>query len=167
MKPKSLKGFLAISPENTLFTSYINFDEPTEDTIHVKGAGNISAEYFYSAPNAGKLDSTIEYGTTLIVKAKELKNIANLKVLINAAVWSNQKFKDVQIVASVSNAKNTVFYQNFSIADYVKLIDKWQHIEFQFVLPAFETPDDELKIYLWNPKKTIAGYDDLEVIIYK
>ncbi|MEI6489065.1 MAG: glycosyltransferase family 39 protein [Bacteroidota bacterium] len=164
---KSLKDFLAISSENTLFTTNINFDEPLFDTIHVKGCDHITTVNPFSVPNAGLLDSTIEYGTTLVIKAKELKNIANLKVLINGAVWSNQEFKEVQIVASVTNPKTTVFYQNFQLSDYVKPIQTWQHIEFQFVLPAFQTKDDELKIYLWNPKKVLACYDDWEVIIYK
>ena len=167
MKTKSLKEFLAISPENTLYSSTINFDEPIKDTFHIKGCGHITAENFYSAPNSGFLDSTLEYGATLILKAKELKNNVNLKVLINAAVWSNQKFKDAQIVASVTNPKATVFYQNFFLSDYVKPIEKWQHIEFQFVLPAFQTEDDELKIYLWNPKKILINYDDWEIVIYK
>ncbi len=164
---KSLKDFLAISSENTLFTTNISFDEPLFDTIHVKGCDHITSINSFSVPNAGLLDSTIEYGSTLVIKAKELKNIANLKVLINGAVWSNQQFKEVQIVASVTNPKTTVFYQNFQLSDYVKPIQTWQHIEFQFVLPAFQTADDELKIYLWNPKKVLANYDDWEVVIYK
>ena len=109
----------------------------------------------------------MEYGTTLIIKAKELKNNTNLKILLNAAVWSNQKFNSVQIVASVTNPKATVFYQNFNLSDYVKPTVNWQHIEFQFVLPAFQTEDDELKIYLWNPKKILINYDDWEIVIYK
>lgn len=167
MKAKSLKEFLAISTDNTLFSANLNFDEPVTDTTHIKGAEHITTQNYYSAPASAFLDSTLEYGTTLIIKAKELKNLTNLKVLINAAVWSNMKYKDVQIVASVTNAKATVFYQSFFLSDYVKPNEIWQHIEFQFVLPSFQTEDDELKIYLWNPKKAIVNYDDLEVIIYK
>ena len=167
MKAKSLKEFLAISPENTMYTAAINFDEPIKDTIHIKGCGHTTTDNFYSAPASGFMDSTLEYGTTLTIKAKELKNSTNLKVLINAAVWSNQKFNNVQIVASVTNTKATVFYQNFNLSDYVKPLEKWQNIEFQFVLPAFTTADDELKIYLWNPKKVVVNYDDWEMVIYK
>jgi hypothetical protein len=167
VQTKTLKQFLSITPENTFYTTNLSFDKTVIDSLHVKGRIKNVAEKYFSAPSAALLDSTIEYGTTLSIKANELKNQANLKVLINCAIFNNQKLDGLQLVAAITNPTETVFYQNFSISDYIKPSDKWQHLEFQFVLPEFKTTEDELKVYLWNPAKSVMYYDDLEMVVYK
>ncbi len=166
MHSKTLKEFLSISVENTLYSQTISFDEPITDTAHVVSGWTFSKKYF-SPPQAAMLDSTIEYGTTFRFKASELKSTTNLKALISAKIWNDTNIDKVQLVAAITNAKETVFYQNYFLSDYLKSSSKWQQIEFQFVLPSFKTSNDELKIYLWNPSKPTTLYDDLELIVYK
>ncbi len=167
LKSKTIKQFLHVTPENTLYSAKINFDEPVADSIHITGSQNTSTAAAYSLPAAGVVDSAREYGATVVLKAAELKNIAHLEVLVNGQVWCSQKFADVQLVVSVTSKTGTLFYQNFMLSEYLKPASAWQQMAFQFVLPAFETPEDELKIYLWNPKKALLFYDDYEVVIYK
>jgi hypothetical protein len=113
------------------------------------------------------LDSTIEYGVTISLKASDLKSEKNLKLLVNCDLLTKKDVKEIQLVAAVTNKDKTLFYQNFFLSDYFKTTANWQKMEFQFVLPAFETPDDEVKIYLWNPDKKELRYDNFEIVIYK
>lgn len=142
-KEKSLKQFLGITKENTFFAP------PIQDSTLVV------------------LDSTTEFGVTTSVKASELKNEKNLKVLVRCDFVSHQELGEMQLVVTIANKYKTVYYQNFFLRDYYKPSIQWQKMEFQFVLPPFETPDDELKAYLWNPSKTDLLYNNWEVIVYK
>ncbi|MGZ4035132.1 MAG: hypothetical protein ACXVPU_02410 [Bacteroidia bacterium] len=163
---KSLKQFLGITPESTFYKTLITFDSINRDTLHITGVIHIS-----KIKNHGSAfllqDSTLEYGTTIGVKASELKNEKNLKMLVSADLLADKNFDKIQLVAAVTNRDKTVFYQSFVLSDYFKQSDNWQKMEFQFVLPTFETPEDLVKVYLWNPEKKDLSYDNFEVIIYK
>ncbi|MCW3105184.1 MAG: hypothetical protein JWO09_3624 [Bacteroidetes bacterium] len=143
---KNLKQFLGITPERTLFL----YEASSADT----------------ATHHAVLDAATEYGLTASVKASELKDTAGLKVLVSADLLKGS-LQDVQLVASVSGASGQLFYQSFTLHDYFKDEDLKQSMEFQFVLPPFKAPADELKVYLWNPAKVSLEYDHWEVTVYK
>ncbi|MES2591327.1 MAG: glycosyltransferase family 39 protein [Bacteroidota bacterium] len=164
IKSKTLKNFLSISPENTVYSSIVKFDTAQHDE-HIKTADNTSEEKSYSTPKAGALNETVEYGTSLYFKAKELKQ-KNLKILVTAYIFCDKPITDLQCVASVSNSNEALYYQSFDLNKQIKQIGKWQKMELQFVLPPFKNAEDELKIYLWNKNKEIIYYDNLEFIIY-
>jgi len=143
MRLKSLKSFLGISKETTFFNS-----------------GKTDSISF-------KFNPDIEYGLTISIKAAELKNEKDLKALVVSDFEGDQLLDKLQVVAAITNKDKTVYYQNFFLSDYFKQSIGKQKMEFQFVLPAFETPDDELKIYLWNPGKINFEHSNWEVIVYK
>lgn len=163
IQPRSLKQFLGISSGRMLYQTNINFDSPITDD-HISNYKNSIRN---NNSSFGKLDETIEFGLTVIIKARELKNITNLKALINCDFLGKENLDRIQLVASITNNKETVSYQNFTLTDYFKPSPGWQKLEFQFILPDFKTPDDELKIYLWNPSKANLLYDNWSVIVYK
>jgi len=146
LRTKNLKQFLGITPERTLFLYEVN----SADT----------------ATHHAVLDAATEYGITASVKASELKDTAGLKVLVSADLIKGS-LQDVQLVAGASGPSGQFFYQSFTLRDYFKDGDLKQSMEFQFVLPAFSTPEDELKVYLWNPAKVTLEYDHWKVIVYK
>ena len=143
LAPKSLQSFLGISKESTFF----RFSK--KDAV------------------AFILDPNTEYGITVSIKPNELKNEKDLKALVTANFVCDQSLENLQLVAAITNKDKTVYYQNFFLSDYFKNSNALQKMEFQFVLPSFETPDDELKIYLWNPGKVNVKYNNWEVILYK
>lgn len=145
---KTLQQFLGITPERTVF----NFSYNSATNAEHKPA---------------QLDSVTEYGVTAAVKAAELKETKGLKILVKSDLVTSASLKDIQLVASVSTSGGQLFYQSFALSDYFKPSAAVQKMEFQFVLPAFKTPEDELKIYLWNPGKARLLYDNWEVIIYR
>jgi hypothetical protein len=171
---KSLKQFLGITPESTLYRAIVTWETDSASTvkgedIHFSSPGiQVFSMSTYHMSSFTDLDSTKEYGATFAIKASELKNEKNLKVLATCDICTRENFDKIQLIAAVTNKSKTVFYQNYFLTDYFKKLEyRWQKMEFQFVLPAFETPEDELKIYLWNPGKGFLSYDNFEVIIYK
>ena len=166
MHPKSLKQFLGITPKSIYYETFVTFDSTNIDTTHISGTEHTFIVKSHKS-FCSEMDSTIEYGVTVSTKASELKNEKNLKALVNCDVLINPDFDKIQLVAAVTNNSKTLFYQSFLLKDYFKQSLAWQQMEFQFVLPAFETSEDEVKIYLWNPGKAQLSYDNFEVIIYK
>lgn len=145
---KTLQQFIGITPERTVFE--FSYNSATNETHKM-----------------AQLDPATEYGVTAAVKASELKTPKGLKILVKSDLFVSENPKDIQLVVSISSKGGQLFYQSFALSDYFKPSVEAQKMEFQFVLPAFKTPEDELKIYLWNPGKVRLGYDNWEVIIYK
>jgi hypothetical protein len=145
---RSLKDFLGITPSRILFQ--YQFSSRDSKTGH-----------------AAILNSETEFGITAFVKASELKDTTGLKVLVSADFISGNSLQDLQLVAAMADESKQYFYQNFLLTDYFKPSVRSQKMEFQFVLPAFKGPSDELKVYLWNPGKVSMVYDNWEVLVYK
>ncbi|HEX8515016.1 MAG TPA: glycosyltransferase family 39 protein [Bacteroidia bacterium] len=142
---KTMKEFLNITPGRVVFSSVFNSVKDGHDS----------------------LDSLTEFGRTVSVKAAELKSGSGLKMLVSADLMFQKNIPDVQLVASITTGTEQLFYQNFTISDYFRPVELKQSMEFQFVLPEFKTPADELKVYFWNPGKANMEYYNWEVIIYK
>lgn len=145
---KTLKQFLGINPERTLFVSEYNSSTSQKKSKAV-------------------LNDSTEFGITASVKASEMESGSGLKVLVSGKFFPGSSIKDIQLVASISTGAEQLFYQSFALSDYMKDSISVQNLEFQFVLPEFKTSEDELKVYLWNPGKGSLSYDNWEVIIYK
>jgi hypothetical protein len=139
-KYKTLKQFLNISPDRISFSM---------------------------AHPSARMDAATEFGVTASVKASELKDASKLKVLVSAGIKSNSPMTDLQLVAAISSGSEQLYYNAFALSDYFKASESTQRMEFQFVLPEFKTPEDELKIYFWNPGKVSMDYNNWEVIVYK
>lgn len=164
-KSKSLKEFLGITPAYTLYSKLITFN----DTLAISNFSGLNhtlgANAVHNSPFA-VLDSTTEYGATFTIKAHEFKNRSNLKALVTIRVLCEKKIEGLELVNSISNSQETICYQTFGFSSYMKPSSAWKTLTFQFILPPFKTPDDELKIYLHNPSGSILYYDDLEVLVY-
>lgn len=148
IQTKSLKQFLGISPASTQFHSLIRSKDTESKTL-------------------AKLDAATEYGLTAVVKAAQLKNQSNLKLLVSSDIQFVSDIQDIQLVVAVSSGTEQIYYQNFDLKGYFKQSPLMQKMEFQFVLPEFKTQEDELKVYFWNPSKREMVYDNWEVTIYK
>lgn len=167
VQQKSLKQFLNITDKNTLYYTSVTFDSIRGCVDpHVSGIGELFVTKNHKSLFSMLNDNT-EFGATIKIKASELKNENNLKILVCCDILANEPIDNIQLVAAVSNKTKTVFYQNFFLKDYFIQSPDWKRMEFQFVLPAFETPDDEVGVYFWNPGKINFSYDAFEVIFYK
>jgi hypothetical protein len=164
-EPKSLKEFLGIKKESTLYTVSASFDSVAKDP-HLTNAENLVLSKTHKSMFA-RLDSATEFGANVNVLAGELQNAANVKALVTCNFLTDESLEEVQLVAAVSSNGEQLFYQNFMLREYFKRSPAWQQMEMQFVLPAFRHPQDEIKIYFWNPSKENFFYDDLEVVFYK
>ncbi len=165
-KSKTLKEFLKITPENTIYSTIISFDDSIANA-HIKSFQNSSNKLFHSFPKSGMLYEQVEYGTTLSFTGNELQQYHNLKVLVTGYIYNENPIEDLQLIASVADAKETYYYQNLDMKMQIKQVRNWQHFKTQFVLPETILSSTNFGIYLWNKKKETIYYDDLEFVVYR
>ncbi len=166
MQTTSLKEFLKIDLANTIYAHQLNFDSAVTDK-HFTACDVTSSAQFHSSPYSGILNTQAEYGATLNFVGKELSDLQNAKVLVSGYVFNESPVRDVQLVASVSDAAVTSYYNSYDIKLQIKKTKCWQKFEMQFVLPSSIKSSAHLGIYLWNKNKETVYYDDLEFIVYK
>ena len=162
MSRKSFSELLQLDKKKKLNESLNNFEDTTGGRF--TETENIIFSQKYNSTIA-VLDSMTEFGVSFKIGANELKENNNLSVLVSCDFLSDDN-KDVKMVATTDNMGKAIYYQSYLFKDYCKKSDKMEKVYFYFVLPKFKNQNDILSIYLWNPTKTNAMYDNFKVVIY-
>ncbi|MFH1321046.1 MAG: hypothetical protein ABII90_10390 [Bacteroidota bacterium] len=164
-RKQSLHNFLGINKDNTLYQETIDFDNNITYS-NWTNCKNISRKKFHSQPQAGFMDETIEFSSTFVIKANELKSMNRKTILFETFILWEDKFSDVHVVASIDSSTKQIYYTNFNLEYYHRKKGDWEKMQFLFPLPEFKTHEDILKVYIWNPGKNEFYYDDISLIIY-
>lgn len=160
LSKSTLSEFLGTSNLKPIYFSKIDFDSVRADE-HWDNVDKISIDSIRCA----YMDSLTEYGATFHLVANKIEGINPQKLLFKGKFLIKEA-SDIFIVTSIDNKKEQVYYHSFNIKDYANASNNWQEIELLFVLPLFQTTDDQLKCYIWNSKKADFKYDDLSITIY-
>lgn len=131
---------------------------------HFSESANVKYSELYKS-DFGVLDAVSEFSVSFSIGANELKKKSNLRVLVSCDII-RQKESGIQMVATITNEDKMIYYQGYKLSDYYEANTDFSDGEFYFVLPKLSNANDILKIYLWNPKKENALYDNFEVTIY-
>jgi hypothetical protein len=68
------------------------------------------------------------------------------------------------VVCSFDKGDTNLVWQSQPLAPVFTEKLKWQKITNRFVIPDGLTRDPVIKLYLWNPKKSLFFVDDLKVV---
>ncbi len=61
--------------------------------------------------------------------------------------------QDCKIIISISQDGNGVFYKSYSLKDFMKNTNSWEHVEFTCRIPKISSDNYEFALYLWNTDK--------------
>ncbi|MFI5163824.1 MAG: glycosyltransferase family 39 protein [Bacteroidia bacterium] len=145
---------------DTIFYSHIGFeknkrpfefDSTKTDTSHA-----------HSGKRALNIESKNEFCLTLKTSVKKLFRDNSGCVNISAWIYPNAKF-NAQFVMEVGEPNGKREWQGKLLPKFVRTVGKWQEVFATFELPSSAYPDDEVKIYLWNPDKNSFYLDDLTI----
>ena len=67
------------------------------------------------------------------------------------------------MVISFENKGKPYSYTSFSLNEQKMKLNRWNRISLTVPIPAFKSPDDLLKVYVWNPGKQVFYMDDVRV----
>jgi len=157
-----VKTYLYFSEKNKVLI-YCNFEKHKTDGdtiiyktnnifLKLKIATKNSSEFALSGENSLKINN--EEFTNLI----ELKNIGPDEVY---KVTIYRKSGTAGIVIQEATAKQTKVYKFQKFASETTS-DGWEKLETQLRTPP-NYNENNLKVYLWNPKKDICYFDDLSI----
>lgn len=161
--------FSKIKPEN-----YIPEPVPVfslKNDMEKPGDWNTSPAAFdslmvFSGKYSYRLDSLNEYSPAFAGKTGEINQGNFDEIRIKVMAFCSDTIRDLPIVISVDNAgKGNYIWASSKIENFVSP-DEWSPAFFVFPLPEIISPEDELKIYIWNPKKQTVYLDDLAISCY-
>lgn len=161
-----LKSSNANNDLPVLFEEKNNFDKPrwsNDDNLTRCEVLELDTNYF------SIVDSTIEYGTTFSSSIKNMGLQTDKTLIISFDVRMRElPLKDeIMLVASLENAKGeSKIWRNLQFYPFVFKTNIWTKLYFGYTYPEDLSPDDILKVYVYNPKKKYAEIDNFDLKVY-
>jgi hypothetical protein len=147
--------------KSALFSLNNNFDAGNfyiNNAPAVKGTAH-SGQYAY------KVDSTAEYGIGIAAKFNDMSSTLPKKASFKCWVFATIPAVNASLVCDPNINGQSLNYQLFDLKNVVLKANEWIEVKGSFDLPKNITPDTELKMYFWNPNKTVFLVDDFEISI--
>jgi len=137
----------------------------TNDLENVKmwnKAPNVVKGIAHSGVYACKLDTANEfsYGFCSLLGDVSTKMPKNIEV----SVWAYSQIvnPDACIVIEIFNNEQKVFWKNSGLNAITKA-KEWTEVKAHFDLPSNLNPKNEVRVYIWNPKKLEFYADDFKI----
>jgi len=143
---------------DTIFYSRIGFEKYSRNFSF--DATKIDTARFHSGKHSLNIQPQNEFCITLKTNVKTIF-MENNAVSISAWIFPKDTF-NAQMVIDIGD-KNGNEWRAILLKPFVKSTGEWQEVFATFELPASVFPDDEIKIYLWNPEKSSFYLDDFTV----
>lgn len=114
---------------------------------------------------ASKIDTMVEYGIGIAAKINDLATVLPKKVTVHCWIYSNEPNLDGSLVCDPNINGQSLNWQSFNLTTAIPKAKEWTEFSTTFDLPKNLTPDTELKVFFWNPKKKIYFVDDFEITL--
>jgi hypothetical protein len=124
---------------------------------------NISSKIVKSGSYSYQMNEINEYSPGIEIPIKDLNTTEETRISVTFSQYFNSSPHEnsPSLVLSVQNKKKIFFYQAWEIRP-VKL-NEWEESSFEHALPEWKSPDDKLKIYIWNKGRQRFYIDDLTI----
>ncbi|MEO8146649.1 MAG: glycosyltransferase family 39 protein [Bacteroidia bacterium] len=169
-KETSLFEFLGLNKMKSEIDAQINFDDTIQSSFWSNTNNRIdkmfcNSDNANSGQNAAYADSSTEYGVTFNLPVSKLDTTKSQTILFEGDFCSRDDLKDVLISGYAGHANVVTYQQYFDVSTQVKEKNKWTTVQFLFSIDKLNA-QDEIKIFLWNPKKKFVCYDNWRVRVY-
>jgi hypothetical protein len=133
--------------------------------------GGSEANLHSSIVNSGKfsykLDASTEYSPAFTSRLADLNLGKSDKIKVSLMAFSPDSLSNMPIVISIENKeKGGYVWAGSHIENFIEP-QKWGQAFFNFEVPDIFSPDDILKIYVWNPEKKVIYLDDIQIGFYQ
>lgn len=148
--------------KNTLiYTNLENSDSllSTEPVAWINGHTLVS-DRAHSGTQSSRVDQDNEFSIVYQQKVGYISTPLPKKLDINAWIYAEEEAPHGHMVVNISDA---AYYQSYPIAAYFAKGREWRQFSGSFILPDSLKPSDEIKIYLWNNRKSRLWIDDIRL----
>ncbi len=151
-----------IALEKPVFVYSRDFDEPHYKEQYGKKIDTIN---FLSSPHSFQMDSITMFSPGFKQMVGNINNGDFDRVEVELAGFSPGELKNTLIVFTLKSDKETYFWRGSEMQNFVQS-QKWGKVYLSVTIPEFQSLNDELNIYAWNPGKELIFVDNLEVRFY-
>ncbi len=132
----------------------------------------ISREVVHRGNFAYLMDGRTEFSPGLCTYTKDLKIPTDsslpptVELGIRAVVYvylTEKSDANTLLVISFENKNKPYSYTSLNLNEQNLRLGRWNRVSLAAPLPLFKSPDDLLKVYVWNPGKQLFYMDDLRV----
>jgi hypothetical protein len=124
-----------------------------------------TSKHSYSGNNSGYMTEEQTYGLTF--KTKELPEITNAsRTLLFSSQFLQENLKDCEIVASINQDGQNIYYKSFNVRRLIKKESTWNSVNLIYQLPQVQSDDYEFAFFLWNTGKKNIYYDNFRIKLY-
>ncbi len=125
---------------------YNDFEYPSNSPY---GPG-IQKDFVHAGSFSLSVDKTLEFITGLSMPVKDLKPSPGASISASLFHLFRQRPGEdyPRFIISLENSGNVYFYHSWEISP--DTLDRWEESFFEKRIPEFNSPDDVLKVYIWN-----------------
>jgi hypothetical protein len=128
---------------------------------------NLDSNIVHSGKFSYKLDTATEYSPAFTGTLADLNIGKTGQIKVSLMAFSSDSLTNMPIVISIENKeKGGYVWSSSHIENFIEP-QKWGQAFFNFELPEILSPDDILKIYVWNAEKKVIYLDDVEIGFYQ
>lgn len=135
-----------------------------------KNYWNLDQKLFKSSANSlsgvyvSIVDSTLEYGATYTNSLQQIKLDKNKSLVVELNVNSSQlpSFDKLMLVVEIDSPKGDIkVWRSLQFQPFIKQQNQWTTLYYGYKYVEDIKPDDIVKIYVYNPGKYSAQFDDM------
>lgn len=130
---------------------------------------SLSKNFAKSGNHSFKFDNHIEYSSTFGKKISLLIPASVKEAIINVSVFGYlpiDQYSDAELVLSFESDEKTYNWNSARFNDFIKNNKQWKEVFMSCKIPDNFSPDDKVKIYVWNPSKKEFYIDSFKISIF-
>ena len=120
----------------------------------------VTSEKAHSGNQSSRMDMENEFSVVFVQKLGYISQPLPKTIDFTAWIYAEESEPSGHIVANIRKAD---YYKSFPIAEYFSVGNEWKKVSASFILPDSLKPADEIKIYLWNNRKSRLWIDDIRL----
>jgi hypothetical protein len=121
---------------------------------------NLDSNFAYSGKFSFRMDAKTEYSPAFVIRVADVNNSKFDRIKVSLWAFSPDVITNMPIVISIeNNKKGGYIWASSHIENFIEP-KKWGQAFFNFEVPEILSPDDVLKIYIWNVGKNVIYIDD-------
>ena len=146
-------------------TIYLNTFENPGDAWNVSF---LSPDTVHRGKYAFRMDGRTEYSPGICQLVSTLQVIGEkplLRVRLYVFIPKPAPGMHTLLVISFEHGNKPYSYTSVNLNDVKLRPGKWDQVSLEAEVPAFLSPKDLVKVYIWNPGKQVFYMDDLRILM--
>ncbi|MBV2247970.1 MAG: hypothetical protein KUL83_12440 [Lentimicrobium sp.] len=150
------------APESTIiYTDLENTDSLlSAGPVSWVNGNTIVSDRAHSGTQSSRVDQENEFSIAFQQKLGYISQKMPKNLDITAWIYSEEKSPAGRMVVSINKVN---YYESYPVGDFFAAGGEWRQFSGSFILPDSLKPSEEIKIYLWNNRKSRLWIDDISL----